>query len=743
MRPAFIVFAMLLTGGTAALARARAQELSSRPAGDAAIAGSATPATQPAPPAASQAGAAAPSSQPAGSAPPSSQPIDQPPSRGPWFALEEMTADLGFDGEFHRRFSASDTRGYIPRRYRVTNEAQRYRETLGLSAQGWAVDPRVLDFDLSGRAGFSQESYFENRPGPDQSSSPSGDWLQYDARATLFPAGRISANVFAERNDDRVPRMFLPSLDRRRERYGAELIFNDRELPMRLSYEDLDEQLTSPYGSWAQRTFGRDLYGEDDERWSDRRLGYEATWHASEQHELRLDYEYDDRREQYSGTDRRFDTTRNDLTLNDVVQFGADRRSRLETLARFQDETGDLARDTFELAPQLRLQHTDDLATTYRGQLLKDAFQGNDLTLFRGEAGAEYRFSDALSGSAGLWGLAQQVERGRDLDEWGALGTLAYDRPNAWGRLGGNLTYNHVQQRTPGDARDGVVIAEAITLRDPLPVILAHADVRRWSILVRDLDRRRVFVAGRDYVILPAGRYTAIARLPTGRIADRESVLVSYTYRTGQGYELGRDRVDLRVQQEFTGGLTPYYAGSVQDEDVDRTRFLQFDVRDVNRHRLGLRYRKPRWGASAEYEYNDDSIDPFHALHASADAAILQKPSQVLSAQGTFSYYRFSGADWLRRREASLLDLGLSYNATLTDQLALSATAAYRYEDDSIDGLTHGVDLSASLDWHIGLFTASLEIEYDALSVAGSNDDNVTAWVKLRREIPILAREGR
>jgi len=76
------------------------------------------------------------------------------------------------------------------------------------------------------------------------------------------------------------------------------------------------------------------------------------------QHSLRLEYEYDDRREQYSGADTRFDTTRNYLTLNHVLRFGRDARSAWETLARFQDETGDLARDNAEVSTRLRLQHS-------------------------------------------------------------------------------------------------------------------------------------------------------------------------------------------------------------------------------------------------------------------------------------------------------------------------------------------------------------------------------------------------
>ena len=75
----------------------------------------------------------------------------------------------------------------------------------------------------------------------------------------------------------------------------------------------------------------------DDEDRLDETLRYEATWQPTEYHSLRMEYEYERRREKFSGTGTRFDTTRNYVVVNHVLQFGRDHLSRLETLARFQD----------------------------------------------------------------------------------------------------------------------------------------------------------------------------------------------------------------------------------------------------------------------------------------------------------------------------------------------------------------------------------------------------------------------
>jgi hypothetical protein len=51
--------------------------------------------------------------------------------------------------------------------------------------------------------------------------------------------------------------------------------------------------------------------------------------------------------------------------------------------------------------------------------------------------------------------------------------------------------------------------------------------------------------------------------------------------------------------------------------------------------------------------------------------------------------------------------------------------------------------VAASLNWRIGLFTASVEVEYDMLDIPGSEDGAFVAWVKLRREIPVIRRAER
>ena len=674
-----------------------------------------------------------PASQPAASQPDVAQAAESASERmpGPFIDFEKLSFDLGFEGRYDRR-GVKQHQNYSY--FRSTNYSQKNRdygfeESVGLESGGALIDERFLRFDLAGRWGLTQDWFKEIRPGLDRSKNPHGDLLEYDVNFTLLPRGTVSANAFAQRLDSRVPRAFQPSLDRSRERYGADLFFNDRTFPMRFTYEHVWDELTS-------RT--RSL--RDDEQRGGDKFRYEGTWQIGERQALRLEYEYEDRNERYSGTNTRFDTTRNYLVLNHALRFGPDGKSSLETVGRFQDETGDLARDAAELSTQLKLQHTDALSTNYKAQYLRESFDEWTTRTWRGEAGLTHQLGETLTNTLQLYALRQGADENADFTEWGGVAGSAFNRENRWGDFSANLTYNHVTLDTANNARRGVVIGESVTLRDPLPAFLAHPDADVLSLVVTDANRARTYLPVRDYVALRVGRYVSLRRVPTGQIADKQTVLVSYTYRVSSDYDVGRDRVDLRLQQRFKCGLTPYYAASIQNEDLDGSRFTRFASRDVNRHRVGATYAQKRWSCGVEYEYNDDTIDPYQAAHAVADAVLWQNARAQMSGQGSFSYFWFDGTRDLASRDTALLDLGLSWRCFLARDFELNAAALYRYEDDSYYGVTNGVDLSGALEWKLGYFALRFEAEYDLLDLPDSDDRGFSVWLKLRRGIPMIAR---
>ena len=646
------------------------------------------------------------------------------------FPIEELSFDLGFDGKVDQRRVSYDNADGTNRRTHQRDRSSSFEETVGLLSRGAVIDERFLTYDIKARYGLDQQWFDESLQGLNRSENSHGTVGEYDLSFTLFPRGQFSATAYAQNLDTRIPRAFLPSLDRNRERYGVDLAYNTANLSMRLSYEHVYDKLTS-------RT--RDL--DDEEREGRDNLRFETTWQISENQSLRLEYQYEDRREQYSGGDSRFHTTRNYLVLEHTLRFGPDGRSSWETIGRFQDENGDLAQDVGELTSQLRLQHTDAFATNYRVQYLSERFAGEGTRTWRGDVGASYQFSEALSASLQTYGLRQDADRQADYSEYGGTASVDYSQVNSAGRFSARGSYTATGAQTDDGRQQAVIIGESVTFRDPLPAYLAKPDVNRYTLVVTDAQRSRIFVIGRDYVVYQIGRYTGLRRVPTGQIADRQAVLVSYTYGVGDNYTLCRNRGDWRIQQEFTGGLTPYYAGTVQEEDLSPGRARLSGARNINQHRLGVLYRQPRWSAGGEYEYNHDAVDPFQALHANGDVVLWQDERSQFDGKATSDYYWFTGTRDVEARDTFLTDLGASYRYALARNFEANASAMYRYEHDTQYGRTNGVDLTGALEWHIGYFSLRFEAEYDLLDLPKSGDDSFSFWLKLRREIPVIGKE--
>ncbi len=661
--------------------------------------------------------------------PPAPPPAPPPPRN--ILEIYELMLELGFEGGYDRRHTAFDQAGLLSRRYRQTNTDWRLEETLEVSAAGAAFGENVLHWDIAVLGGLTQEGYRERRPGRDISDHPDGSIFEYDARATLFPQGRLRADFYASREDTRLPRAFQPSLDRSYERYGADVVFGHHVLPMRLSYEH----------TWDALTSGSDALYDDERRGRDR-LSYEATWHINPDQELRFDYEYDDRLERYSGLRQEFSTSRNYTRLSHNWRFGDDRRSSWRTELRWQDESGDLERDIGELNSRLRLQHTEDFSTQYAFQFLRDTFETIEATTHRGEIGLTHQLDDRLTTTLEFYGLRQSVEHDADLAEFGGIFNTQYRQQNNWGEFSARFGYTGSVSDFDDDERSGVIVAEAVTLRDPVASYLAQRYVRQTSLIITDATRRRIYLPIRDYVVQQFGAYTAIVRTPTSAITNGETVYATYVFDTYRDYRLDRHRFDWRVQQSFENGITPYYAGSYQDEELSNERFQRFLPRDVQRHRIGVSWRRPQWSAAAEYEYNDDSIDPYQAIHTRGDMILYRDAQWHVDTRASISRFWFRGDRELEQRNTTFVDAGMTLRYLLTDRVEARSAVLYRYEDDTIYGDTHGLDITSSFEVQVGYFDLLFEAEYDVLDIRDARDEALVFWLKAKREIPIISRRG-
>lgn len=652
-----------------------------------------------------------------GDAPPRPKPFD--------LRFDEMY--LGVETEYEQRRVRSER----PDR---RDSTQRNRdllvvENLGLRFSGSAVSPDVLSFQGGVEFGLVQSRFDEEIDRGftfDRSESDSGALLEYDFSLQAFQTKPITINAYARRVDDRIPRRFLPSLDETRNEAGASALMTAGafQLELGFSYEDVARE-------------GNRL-DEDDERYRDSRFYADARWDISDNHTLRLAFDHEREHVTYQGSRYDFITNRDEFRLDHNLQFGDADQHRLDTIFRYSDEEGDLARDEIQFVPRLLLQHTDRFRTAYRYGYYRFDQSAVRVDQHKFDLEAFYQPIDDLSITLDGYGLYEHVDQDVETYEWGAGINLDYRRETKFGELLANAAFSFDRARTTGDAGSRVVRDEAHRLTDVRPVYLTEAGADLGSIIAHNQARTRYYVPGVDYFITLLGGRAIITRIRTGRIDPDEIVYFDYTYFVPANATVDAYRVDLLLEHRFTIGLTPYYAFEGRFENAEQSPGTPVYRDNTDRHRMGLRYQKDRYSLGAEYEIFDDTIEPYDAMHLTGQVAILRQPEHALDFNAELSRYLFEGG--LDDRNVTWIDLYLTDRLQLSREFSMITSTRYHWEDDSVDGETNGVDLEWGLRFARGYLSVDLTLEYDLLSIIDDREDGFGVYLNVRRDLSHLLR---
>ncbi|MFA5865582.1 MAG: hypothetical protein WC975_12965 [Phycisphaerae bacterium] len=666
--------------------------------------------------------AASPATQPA-----TTDQDQSPPPGG--LHLSYMEGDLQFESRYDARRvkTPRDPFTYGTQNGTKKNRSWELRETMGLRLGGDVLYPEFINFNADLRLGLDQLSSFENSWLGRLHDNDNG-WIgEYNVNADFFSRKPVNFSLTALHQNERISRQFLPSLEHERWKYGGTVRWQNEFFPMELTLETSRDKYTG----------NSDLFDDEDVR--ETLLHYTGTLNVSQYHQLRIDAQRSRINEQYSGSDFKFKTTRNTINLDDRIEFGSQHQHLFETLLEYEEDQGDLPRDHLNVGPQFTLNHSEIFSTRYKYQYNRDTYENFRLQSHRFDFEPTLRLGD-LTTTGDVYISHETSNEEMTGDDVGGLVRWDYRRKNSLGNFSTTLGYHYDDSRTRFDKDFGQVIDEVVYFQDPLPGYLAQTNVVSGSIVVTSLARTRVFLPGKDYTVITLGTRTALLRVPFGTIKDKDTVRVRYLYKTSEKITAQTNEADLRVQQNFNSGWTPYYAVNLRRQQLDYEGVVPVEPNNLNRHRLGLTYRKARWSGGGEFEFNHDSVDPYNALHANADWSILNRLPHQLDLHTSVSRFWFTGGE---DRRASLFDISLDYRHPLIRRVDFTARGAYRYENDTLQGQTNGIDFCSGFQYRIGLLAISCDVEYDKLAVAGTRDDGLSVWIKIRRDIPDLLGLGR
>jgi hypothetical protein len=664
-------------------------------------------------------------------------PAPPPPPKQPgWFHLDRLSGYLELEARYEqqrrRRKTSDRTLGLSLRRseLRQRNIDWRFREKLALEVAGDIVHPYVFSFDGNLAFGLDQSHYRETVDGWTETDTDSGILMEYDLRGRFLQGGALNGEIYARRADHRISRRFLPSLDEERTLFGLALSLRSEVIPMRFTIER----------DTVDRDGGFDIYDQEETR--ETRLLYEADVLFSDAHTLAIRYEFNDLTEEIAGGDFHFRTRRHEWTLEDRLEFGPGRRHRLDTTLRMQSEKGSLARDLFEFSPRLQWSHSDHLTSYVSYQFLKERYDETGFESHRGEYTLVHQLFESLTTTGNLFAQYEKFDDELTAYTYGSSLRSAYQKKNRWGTFRAEVGYEWDQRRERGGEDEEVQTRESGTFHDPHPIILSEPFVVLPTVVVTNPQRTKLYLPIRDYVVTRLSSTVAVARVANGEIADGDSVWISYKFRRPTRARTDTQRFDARVEQQFSFGLRPYYEFNLRHQEIsdpyaDVLYGWELVEDDLTRHRVGVDLSRDRWSVGLELESEDNHYDPFDAIHLNGQVTVLQTDRMNGSLSAIYSRFYFDSPD---NRDVDLLDVGFDGQFDFSERFSAQLATAYRWENDSIDGVTHGVDIEATLVYLLGQTQIELTGEYDLLEIEGSPDDGMGVWLRVRRNFGDLLR---
>ncbi|NOT02043.1 MAG: hypothetical protein HOP29_15625 [Phycisphaerales bacterium] len=659
--------------------------------------------------------------------------------RPPYFLLSVAAMALaGCQTPSERRSGARnvelrDMRGYVELVARAREQDQRskvgagddesretiFEESIRLDADGYVYHPNFLEFALGGLVGLIQrdnEEVFDTR---ERSAQDDGTFTEFDLNGQFFKKKPYPGNVFASRHRRLEPRPFLSSLETTTTNFGLTWQYVHPKAPTSIQFSDTRVIL--------------DPLSEDEEKGEQHRTSARLeTGYRFSEHSV-LSFVYD--RQSVEEKPFALDFESDELTLSHRYDFGESRRHRLESELNFFDQAGTFDIRRLRWRETMRLQHTESLRSWYVWEAMNRE-QGSlsgvapiNETSYALSGVVEHQLYDSLTTQA-LGFIRQQVfDGGPDIDRFGGQVSWDYRKKNPWGVL--QVLYllrSEQEDRSSGD-RDLETIDERRTFNDPEPIVISGTDILLGTLRVTDDPALTVYRPGDDYRVESFPDRIELRRVPTGRIADGQLVLIDYVSRLRGSFTLDTAAHRLNVQQDFTFGLKPYYRLVSQDQTLAPSDATQAIAEDITAHTIGAEYERGPIRLTAEYEDHESTINPFRAMRLAAGYTRRLNYGATASLKARWSQIEHD----LPERVTRFLSMEGRYRHPITRELTVEGAVVYRTEDDTLGTDDEGVDVDLSLEWLVRQLEVRVTYEFSQFENDFNENDSSIFYMQVRR----------
>ena len=609
---------------------------------------------------------------------------------------------------------------------RIHSEETIFEESIGLETEGYAYHPNFLEFALGGVFGLVQEDFEDVIDGRRRHESNTGDLTEFDLDARMFKRKPYPLTMFAHRGRGIVPRPFLPSLETTTTNFGLTWQYVSKKIPSSFQFSHTDAELTPLFV--AGRT-------DEDGRQRNTELRFETGYHFNAQNVLSFTYEHRSVDEEPFELDYDAD----EITLSHRLEFGGQSQHDLRSELFHLNQSGTIDIERTRWREDLRLKHSDTLQSLFQFEFL-DRTRGNRFSnvpdveersiLLSGAL--RHQLYQSLTSQLRLYVRRQEFEPDLKITRWGGETNFNYRKINRWGVLYANYGYRAERNDHRGESRTNEVVDEARTFQDPDPIRLNNRNALVGSIFITAEDRVTIYQRGRDFVVQTFGNIVEIERVPTGRIANGETVLIDYLFSLGGSFELDTIAHTFGIRQDFEFGLTPYYRFEWQDQSISPTTATGAIAEDITGHVVGVEYRKTPLRLFAEYEDHDSNINPFFSSRFGASYLHRFGTGAETSLHGRWTDTTHGAP---RERDIRLLTLEGRYRHPITDNLTVESSVLYRNGEDSVSRDTEGIDATLSMEWSLRQTDVKMSFEYSDFEDEFTENESCALFVHVKRRI--------
>ncbi len=609
---------------------------------------------------------------------------------------------------------------------RAANETV-FRENLFLETHGYSYHPNLFEFSLGGLFGLVQHRWKETATaGFEQDGRNNGTVLGFEMEGLFLQKKNYPGRVYARRAQTLEPRMFRPSVETTINEYGLDWNYISDKVPTRfqVGYTDI---LLDP----------RDTQEENGGR-RDFRIRFETGYNHNKHNELSFVYQFDDVKERLF----EYDVQSHEATLAHKWEFGSDRQHRLDSKLDFLSQEGSQNLRWVRWREDLRFEHFESLRSWYRFELFNrrrdsrfglPSLRENRVYL----AGTlEHRLFESLVSQLSAYGQYQDFREGVKLDRFGINGTVDYRKTNPVGILRANYRIGYDREKRTGGDAFGEVFAAAHTFIDPDPIVLRTPNIVAPTIVIFAEDNLTLYSQGSDYLVHVIGNFVEIERVPTGRIRDGETVLISYVFNVGGNFTRTTYTQNFNVRQDFNFGLAPYYRLRWQDENISPLLETGVIPEDITSHTVGAEYRWRSFRITGEYEDHDSNLRPFRAVRLSTSYSHRFFFGAQGSVRASYQDIRFDlPLDPIRdTRRTRFWAIEGRYRHPITRTLLVEGAVLYRDLDDDFSGDNNGYDVDLSLEWDIRQVQVRVTYEFAQFDSSFNKTNSQQLYVQVRRD---------